>query len=116
MAFAHVWGCCKPSELGVIGGHNITMSRGIPCQAYLMRGRKKSQHFVISNREWGYGALDLYGCVPSSKGDEHGSMQAVYLRCNMLSPHLYQGPPFFSRYGRVATTTEPFGIAQVSHA
>lgn len=52
-------GCCKPLSWGIVEGHNITMSEA-SIKAYLIRGARRNPALSYPNREWGYGALDLY--------------------------------------------------------
>ncbi len=44
---------------GIIEGHNMAMSEAT-IKAFLIRGAKRNPALSYPNREWGYGALDLY--------------------------------------------------------
>lgn len=60
VAAAHVAGAvANLLSWGIVEGHNITMSEA-SIKAYLIRGAKRNPALTYPNREWGYGALDLY--------------------------------------------------------
>lgn len=44
---------------GIVEGNQITMSEA-SIKAYLIRGARRNPALTYPNREWGYGALDLY--------------------------------------------------------
>lgn len=45
---------------GIVRGNDMGMS-DVTVKAYLIRGAQRSPSYTYPNREWGYGALDLYG-------------------------------------------------------
>lgn len=60
VAAAHVAGAvANLLSWGIVEGHNITMSEA-SIKAYLIRGARRNPALSYPNREWGYGALDLY--------------------------------------------------------
>lgn len=60
VAAAHVAGAAASLlSWGIVEGNNITMSEA-SIKAYLIRGAKRNPAQSYPNREWGYGALDLY--------------------------------------------------------
>lgn len=60
VAAAHVAGAAANLlGWGIVEGNNITMSEA-SIKAYLIRGARRNPALSYPNREWGYGALDLY--------------------------------------------------------
>ena len=60
VAAAHVAGAvANLLSWGIVEGHDITMSEA-SIKAFLIRGAKRNPALSYPNREWGYGALDLY--------------------------------------------------------
>ena len=60
VAAAHVAGAvANLLSWGIVEGHDITMSEAY-IKAFLIRGAKRNPSLSYPNREWGYGALDLY--------------------------------------------------------
>ena len=60
VAAAHVAGAvANLFSWGIVEGHNISMSEA-SIKAFLIRGAKRNPALSYPNREWGYGALDLY--------------------------------------------------------
>ena len=60
VAAAHVAGAvANLLSWGIIEGHNIAMSEAT-VKAFLIRGAKRNPALSYPNREWGYGALNLY--------------------------------------------------------
>lgn len=60
VAAAHVAGAAANLlGWGIVEGNNITMSEA-SIKAYLIRGARRNPVLSYPNREWGYGALDLY--------------------------------------------------------
>lgn len=60
VAAAHVAGAAANLlGWGIVDGNQITMSEA-SIKAYLIRGAKRNPALTYPNREWGYGALDLY--------------------------------------------------------
>jgi len=61
VAAAHVAGAvANLFSWGIVEGHNISMSEA-SIKAFLIRGAKRNPALSYPNKEWGYGALDLYG-------------------------------------------------------
>ena len=60
VAAAHVAGAvANLLSWGIVERHNTTMSEA-SVKAFLIRGAKRNPALSYPNREWGYGALDLY--------------------------------------------------------
>lgn len=60
VAAAHVAGAAANLlSWGIVDGNQITMSEA-SIKAYLIRGARRNPALTYPNREWGYGALDLY--------------------------------------------------------
>ena len=60
VAAAHVAGAvANLFSWGIVEGHNLSMSAA-SIKAFLIRGAKRNPAISYPNREWGYGALDLY--------------------------------------------------------
>lgn len=60
VAAAHVAGAAANLlGWGIVEGNNITMSEA-SIKAYLIRGARRNPALSYPNREWGYGALDLF--------------------------------------------------------
>lgn len=60
VAAAHVAGAAANLlSWGLVQGNNITMSEA-SIKAYLIRGARRNPALMYPNREWGYGALDLF--------------------------------------------------------
>lgn len=55
-------------EWGIVKGNDKSMD-GIAVKKYLIRGVKRLTNEVYPNREWGYGAIDIYGTFLSLSGE-----------------------------------------------